>query len=493
MFNFTVPKEEASRNCRLLWNKVKAEDARRSKAANKEAPYAPYILHQIKNKRRGGNYEMENFIRILDRGGYQDPLPPQEMSYPKNPPKKDSKGLVDLGRFRSSSGGESTNKQINAAAKSATRLTADLGFKRVLIRSTRLNNDKDRAFEHLTGVKAKKPFWFLHEKIENRATTCEYIESPTTVYPPELDGYKEPIGLEYARQKNLPNINQLLYYYGSNKTIAQPSAAALVPHQPSAAESIFEPNTARKKQTKTARSNKRISGSGGASVWNRKEGNLSRSTLNKMKVLEPLSPIQETHLAHICEYLQRVHSTTIHTIAQYAARMVEFWNAEHFRLLARGEAGLGGVLTSDIATTRVKRMGDLAVASRLGPSSFQAIFPIGPPTAHPYILPAHSDVPMQAPTQGPIAATTYASRSSGGRPKKAQRKAAPLYALTLKEVDGLSNKEVRNYAFQIDKEKPKSFDVCLDKVRKHIRDRNREKTQRNRERRSIKEVPPKST
>ena len=82
---FTAPKEEASRDCRLLWNKLKAEDARRAAAAKKEAPYARYILHQLKKKRRGGNYKMENFIRILDRGGYQDPLPPREMSYPKKP------------------------------------------------------------------------------------------------------------------------------------------------------------------------------------------------------------------------------------------------------------------------------------------------------------------------------------------------------------------------------------------------------------------------
>jgi hypothetical protein len=145
---------------------------------------------------------MENFIIILDRGGYQDPLPPREMSYPKKPPKNDKKEseglLVDLGRLCSSSGGKLTNKQINAAAKSATLLTAELAFKRVLIRGCQLNNDKDGAMEHLTGVKAKKPFWFLHEKIEKRATACDHLESATTVYPPELDGYKEPIRLEYA-------------------------------------------------------------------------------------------------------------------------------------------------------------------------------------------------------------------------------------------------------------------------------------------------------
>jgi hypothetical protein len=169
-----------------------------------------------------------------------------------------------------------TNKQINAAAKSATRLTAELGFKRVLIRGCLLNNDKDGAIEHLTGVKAKRLFWFLHEKIEKRATTCDHLESPTTLYPPELDGYKEPNGLEYARQNNLPNIDQLLQHYHGSNTMALLSA--VLPQPPAA------------KLVETRLTNTPISGSDGASVWNRKEGNLSRTTLNKLKVLATVVP-----------------------------------------------------------------------------------------------------------------------------------------------------------------------------------------------------------
>jgi hypothetical protein len=146
-------------------------------------------------------------------------------------------------------------------------------------------------------------------------------------------------------------------------------------------------------------------------------------------------------------------------------------------------------------------MSNLAIASRLGPSSFQAIFPIGPPSVHPYILPGPTQEPMQGPTQGPtqgpITATNRSRSSDGGRPKKAQRKATPLYALTLKNVEdlkGTNKKQVRAYAYQIDKQKPKDFDVCLSKVKKHIRDRNREKrTQQNHKKKSNMEVPPKST
>jgi hypothetical protein len=61
---------------------------------------------------------------------------------------------------------------------------------------------------------------------------------------------------------------------------------------------------------------------------------------------------------------------------------------------------------------------------------------------------------------------TNTSRSGRGRPKKAQRKAAPLYARTLQRLDGLSNKEVCNYAFQIDEEKPKTFEDSVNPWKK---------------------------
>jgi hypothetical protein len=163
------------------------------------------------------------------------------------------------------------------------------------------------------------------------------------------------------------------------------------------------------------------------------------------------------------------------------------------------EGGFGSVLSLDIATTQVKRMSNLAIASGLRPSSFQAIFLIGPPSAHPYILPGPMQGPIQGPTQqGPITASTNTSRSShdGGRPKKAQRKATPLYALTLKNVEylkGTNKKQVHDYAYQTDKQKPKDFDVCLSKVKKHIREQNREKAQQNHKKKSNMEVPPKST
>jgi hypothetical protein len=81
-------------------------------------------------------------------------------------------------------------------------------------------------------------------------------------------------------------------------------------------------------------------------------------------------------------------------------------------------------------------------------------------------------------------------------PEIAPRKAVPLHALTLKDLEKLkqtNEKQVRNCAYEIDNTKPRDFDVCLSKVVKHNRDQNREKSQQNQQKKkSIKEVPPKS-
>jgi hypothetical protein len=66
-----------------------------------------------------------------------------------------------------------------------------------------------------------------------------------------------------------------------------------------------------------------------------------------------------------------------------------------------------------------------------------------------------------------------------------------LHALTLKNLEGLDKKQVRDQAYEIDKEKPKDYDVWLSKVKKYIRARNQEKAhQRNRKKTINKEVPP---
>jgi hypothetical protein len=56
-----------------------------------------------------------------------------------------------------------------------------------------------------------------------------------------------------------------------------------------------------------------------------------------------------------------------------------------------------------------------------------------------------------------------------GVAQKAQKKATPLCALTLKNLEDLDKKQVRDCAYENDKEKPKDCDVCLSKVKKHVR------------------------
>ena len=139
---------------------------------------------------------MKNFIHHLEKGCYEDPLPPEEMSYPLSAPQEDD-ALVKLGRLRGTSGGESANKQVNSAANKATRLTPRLSEAKILLRVTRLNRDKDERLEYVTGVKARSVFWYLDEEMEQRVATCDHTSiKPASNYPQSFDDYDEPIGFE---------------------------------------------------------------------------------------------------------------------------------------------------------------------------------------------------------------------------------------------------------------------------------------------------------
>jgi hypothetical protein len=114
------------------------------------------------------------------------------MIYPKQPPRDDGK-LVDLGQIWSTSQGESTNKQVNNASQ-APRLGSRL---RMVDAKARLcinclNCSKDWHLEHVTGVKSKPPFWFIDELIDARAP-LHLQKGPAINYPPDFDGYSEPM------------------------------------------------------------------------------------------------------------------------------------------------------------------------------------------------------------------------------------------------------------------------------------------------------------
>lgn len=495
MYNFTVPKLESSSQCRTLWAKLKVDEERMRQEAERDGrQYQYYILTAVVGKRRGGDLEMKNFIEHLEKGCYEDPLPPEDMSYPLTESKDDS--LVKLGRMRGTSGGESANKQVNSARNKATKLSARLSDAKILLRVTRLNHDKDKKLEYVTGIKAKSTFWYLDEAMEQRIASCGHTSIKVNPnYPPVCDDYDEPIGVEFARQRDWTNIDQFLYHHE-------------VPHfdhmldEADFCRAALEParrNAAALTSTSSA------GFSAGNTVWNRKEGGKARTPLNKFVVKEKLTDIQEQHLADICVNIQQKHSSSINTLDSYAKMVKVIWDQHHFRELTRGMGGMGGVLPLEIAKSRIKNMTDTAVASRQGPTTFESMFvlsethgivqntfvtpplPVLPNRVH--SVPVHpSQLAQQSTTVAAVlptilpqwdrnqharvgvAASTLppSSNRKRGRPKKGLVRLVPLEELTMAGALALSHVSLKHYTRLINNSAPgdktKALAIVMDYI-----------------------------
>lgn len=483
MYNFTTPTAEAASKCRALWAKLKVDEEKlRQETEKSNKQYQYYILTPIADKRRGGDWEMQNFIRHLEKGCYEDPLPPERMSYPL---KESSDGsLVDLGRFRGTSGGEASNKQMNSASNKATRLSPRLSDAKLLLRITRLNRDKDERFESVTGVKAKSPFWYLDEAMEQRASQCEYTSiKVSSEYPASIDGYDEPVGIEFSRQKDWSSIDQYLFFH----ELVDHDMMDLHRGDRGAAQGTLQSTAGF---------------SAGNTVWNRKEGGQARTPLNKFVVKEKLTAVQEQHLADICVNIQRNHSSKINTLNSYAKMVKSIWDQHHYSQLTKGLPGMGGVMPLDLAKSRIKQMTDTAVASRAGPSSFESMFVLGAmqDPLQPYVVPVQTGGMAMMPTsdvgglsrpvvpvlpasgqllspqifQLPPTSTYTAQPILGkkrGRPKKEVHSPEPLEQLSLERAHALSHRQLRHYTKQINGTSPRDKAKALRVVVNYIRER----------------------
>lgn len=431
MYNFTPEIDVAALETETVWARLKREDEMlRQEAAASNVKYQSYILSAVPHVRRGGEWEMQNFLLHLRKGCYADPLPPEEMSYVSKPD-SNSKKLPDLRRVRGTNGAESGNKQVNAASHDATKMKPELSHAKVHLRMNRFNADKDKALEQITGVKAKPHLWFLYEEAEKRGASCTYLDLEIGNYPPVLGEYSEPLGLRFSRQDNWTHIDHQLHYEGDGDLIddrwyTEPAyAPSVAAHQPAGF-------------------------SAGATVWNRKEGHRNRTPLNKYVVQEKLTPVQEQTIADICINIQSSYPG-INTTSGYAKKVVELWNHEHFSRLARGQSSLGGSLPLHIAKKRVERMCDLAVASKGGPDLFQSMF-LSVPAYAPEVArstPVRSDMKVVPilPSR-PLSAQKVAVASNAGRKKKT-RVLPPLNEISAEKAQTLSHRDLLVYTRQI--------------------------------------------
>jgi hypothetical protein len=78
-------------------------------------------------------------IAHINKGCYEYPLPPRDMSARIDPANEYS----DLIRFASTSQGEAANKQMNKLGQDVTRQGAERSHERLWLRVSRYNLDKD--------------------------------------------------------------------------------------------------------------------------------------------------------------------------------------------------------------------------------------------------------------------------------------------------------------------------------------------------------------
>jgi hypothetical protein len=204
MYNFVRNNLSAANDAMTLYDKTKKldEDAA-TNARSQGKKYQRYFLDGIHGKRRGTQYEIENFVYHLRKGCYRDPLPPEKMSYEIPRTVKDASDDVikmpGLCRKRGTSGGESINKQVNRPGKNVSRISVELADKRIAIRVFQLNYKKDVELEPLLKRKPLSLQYYLFEALEAHAATIPHLEQQVATEFPPTEQLYEPFGVEFMR------------------------------------------------------------------------------------------------------------------------------------------------------------------------------------------------------------------------------------------------------------------------------------------------------
>jgi hypothetical protein len=416
MYNFTRDGPTAANRMRSLYKETKEQDDKMYKQAKDEGrKYLRYFKDEIPGKRRGTEKEVLNLIRHLELGCYRDPLPAEEMSYAI--PQKNIDGntkikMKTLRRKRGTSGGESVNKQINKSGKTVSRISSDLGDKRVALRVFHINYEKDKDLEPLLGRKPLTLQYYLFEALEEYARSIPHLACRvSSIFPPSQQLY-EPLGLEFMRYSKWQTVDDNMYKqmglmppkdtndqaYDAMESVTEEASVMLAAPSPttdespenvdSQAESLTHASFLETQEMSSSTSGIQISPSTGEStksqslidtihptekipgyspgntVWNRKEGRVSLTVPHKQNVYEPLTDFQASEFSKIFNTV--VQTKGVHTYAAIAKEMIQVWNKKHFDMLfgSKHSAGLGGVLTPGLVEKRLMIAHDAVEASK---------------------------------------------------------------------------------------------------------------------------------
>ncbi|CAB9503952.1 hypothetical protein SEMRO_181_G079040.1 [Seminavis robusta] len=367
--NYTPPKATVEEALKETYRKIEVEDLKLKQQAELEGDgYLRFIKSDKKGVRVGTKKEMENLLFHVRSGCCQDPFPLDEMNI-KVDPNDDYSNYI---RKRGTSQGESTNRLVNQLVAELSIQTPELGHKKLYLRFTRLNLDKDKVLQKLLGIaKVRTMDWYIQHALLEQHPYLTYYQGMD--FPPELPpDYYEPIGIEYGRCKDWVEADRKLAEWTQMKpreTIEPP----VLEQQPaptidSVEATSGQPSNNAESQTSSSSTAQDY---GPAANWARNPTPMTAyqvSVLNQyLKPSDKLNKIQWTYfwraVTQAAKYLGEEANTA--SVAKQAALN---WQAAHLHLcgIEPVSTGLGGLLRKETIKALLIEKGYQVQAARMG-------------------------------------------------------------------------------------------------------------------------------
>ena len=184
----------------------KADQNKKEEAMLRGDGYMPFLLSHKKNVRLGTRRELDNMLEHVRKGCCEDPVGVDEINVAMDP----TQDYPDYIRLRGTSQGESSNRLINKLTNEISHQTAETADKRLWLRVTRYNLEKDKTLQKLLGLRQVRTLeWYLHHAVFTKHPKLSVYDG--LEFPGELpDDYFEPIGIEYGRFKDRENLQTIL-------------------------------------------------------------------------------------------------------------------------------------------------------------------------------------------------------------------------------------------------------------------------------------------
>ena len=365
--NYAPPKAEVETALRKAYTKIEKEDIRlKNEAQLNGEGYLSFVLSAKAGKRLGTKKEMENLLVHVCQGCCEDPFDLDTVNVAVDSDDPHS----DYLRLRSTSQGESCHKEINNLVADVSIQSAELADKRLWLRLTRHNLEKDATLHKVLGIQKPKTMdWHIHEGLRQQHPALSIYKDYK--FPPQIpEDYWEPIGIEYGRCKDWEAIQQELDsalqvgpapVFGPAITVSpiQPvttlSPVARLPATPATVQAGSSPP---KQYSPQAR-------------WNRSQTPMT--AYNVSVINQHLSPstnlnaFQEKHFWDSVSYAYNYHGAKANTdnVALVAAQC---FNQKHVNLVSGvGSIGLGGMIRTNHAKALLRDKGqDVQVANMGG-------------------------------------------------------------------------------------------------------------------------------